>query len=86
MTRKQATRADDGSYLMVYNAAAGGFNVNLNKLSGTTIKAYWFNTRSGAATDVTVAKGASVAVSPPDGNDWVFVADDAARGFGRPGQ
>ncbi len=85
LDRKLAARSSDGSYLMVYNPG-GSISVNLNKLSGSAIKAYWYDVRTGAATDVNVAKGASVSVSPPGGGDWVFVADDAARGFGRPGQ
>lgn len=84
MDRKVATRSSDGSYLLVYTV--GSVSVNLNKLSGTSVNAYWYNPRTGAATDVSVAKGASVQVNPPDGNDWVFVADDASRSFGRPGQ
>jgi hypothetical protein len=85
LDQKRATRADDGSYLMVYSPS-GGFSVNLNKLSGTAVKAWWYNPRSGQATPATVTKGASVALTPPDGNDWVFVADDAAQNFQTPGQ
>ena len=83
MDRKQAARAADGSYLMVYTV--GSVRVDLTSLSGTAIQAYWYDPRTGEATEVAVEKGASVQVSPPGGEDWVFVADDAARGYPPPG-
>lgn len=84
MGRKVASRASDGSYLMIYTGG-GGFTADLSKLSGSAVKAHWFNPRTGQATPVNVNKSSSVNLTPPDSGDWVFVADDAARNFSAPG-
>ena len=83
MERNQAARAADGSYLIVY--ALQSVTVNLSKLSGTTVSAYWFNPRTGESTAVTVIKGTEVRLDPPSKEDWVFVADDKAAGYQPPG-
>ncbi len=87
--RIQATRASDGAYLMVYTPDGKSFTANLNKLSGTEVKAYWYNPKTGAATVIKNSqKDSSVEFTPPssgEGNDWVLVVDDAARSFGNPG-
>ncbi len=89
MSRIQATRSSDGSYLMIYSPDGQTFNANLNKLSGITVKAYWYNPRTGAATVINnITKGASVQFIPPSqgsNNDWVLIVDDASRNFSTPG-
>lgn len=43
-------RASDGSYAMVYSTSGKRFTVDMTKLSGTTVNAWWFNPRTGEAT------------------------------------
>jgi hypothetical protein len=60
------------------------------KLSGTLIKAYWYDPRLGTSTYIgSFPKRASREFTPPShgrGNDWVLVLDDAAKNFPPPGQ
>lgn len=81
--RIQATRARDGAYLMAYVPDGREFTVDLSTLSGPA-RAWWFDPRSGEATPAEVGSG-RVTLTPPDDEDWVLVADDAARGFPAPG-
>lgn len=88
--RIQATRGADGSYLMVYVPNGREMTVKLTALSGDGARIWWFNPRTGEATGSgTVPLGDAVRLTPPssgsDGNDWVLVADSAARNFGPPG-
>jgi hypothetical protein len=92
--RIQACRASDGSYAFIYTATGAKLEVRMvdriyEKLSGTTIKAYWYDPRNGTATVIgTFPKTASRVFTPPSsgrGNDWVLVLDDAARNFPAPG-
>jgi hypothetical protein len=82
-----ATRGD--GYAFVYSAQGRKFTVNLGKISGDRVKAWWFNPRTGASADIeTVANnGTREFVCPSEGfgADWVLVLDDASRGFGPPG-
>jgi hypothetical protein len=59
------------------------------KLSGTTIKAYWYDPRLGTATHIEdFPKSEGRQFTPPSsgpGNDWVLVLDDAAKNFPPPG-
>ena len=45
----RATRADDGSYAFIYSASGQPFTVDLGKLAGRTISAYWYDPRTGTA-------------------------------------
>jgi hypothetical protein len=82
----RATRDAEGSSLMAYTTEGASFTVDTGVLSGTALRAWWFDPRTGTATDAgTVERGASVEFTPPERTDWVLVVDDAARGFGPPG-
>lgn len=93
--RLQATRASDGAYALVYTTNGRNATVNLDTLSGTTVNAWWYDPRTGAATAVgAFPSSGQRTFDPPGGpssststggNDWVLVLDDAARGFGTPG-
>jgi hypothetical protein len=92
--RIQACRASDGSYAFIYTATGAKLSIRLvdriyEKLSGTTIKAYWYDPRLGTATHIEdFAKTEGRQFTPPSsgrGNDWVLVLDDAARNFPAPG-
>jgi len=43
----RATRADDGSYGFVYSPSGHSFTLDLAKLSGTTLTAWWYDPRTG---------------------------------------
>jgi hypothetical protein len=84
----RATRGD--GYAMVYNPSGRNFSVNLGKISGAQVRAWWFDPRTGDAVKIgTFANTGTRAFDPPGtegrGNDWVLVLDDAARNFGAPG-
>ncbi len=93
--RIQACRASDGSYAFIYTATGSKLRIRIvdriyEKLSGTTIKAYWYDPRTGTATHIgNFPKTESRSFNPPTsgrGNDWVLVLDDASKNFPPPGQ
>ncbi len=82
--RIQATRGKD--YLFVYSAAGKPFTVNLGKISGETLRAYWYNPRKGEATQLESVKNRGTQqFKPPTsgyGQDWVLILDDASKNYG----
>lgn len=84
-----ATRGDD--YLFVYSAQGRPFTVNMGKISGERVKAWWYNPRTGSseAIDTFDNKGQRE-FTPPSlegfGTDIVLVLDDASRNYPAPGQ
>jgi hypothetical protein len=84
-----ATRDEAGSYAMVYAPIGRKFSVNMDKLTGTKVKAWWFNPRNGKATAIgTFVNQGEREFTPPDYGemlDWVLVLDDAAKKFPTPG-
>jgi hypothetical protein len=94
-SRIQACRASDGSYALIYTAAGSKLTVRLvdriyEKVSGQTIKAYWYDPRQGTATVIgSLAKKTTMEFTPPtsgSGNDWVLVLDDQSKNFPPPGR
>jgi hypothetical protein len=92
--RIQACRSSDGGYAFIYTTTGAKLSVRLvdriyEKLSGTTIKAYWYDPRTGTATHIEdFPKPEGRQFTPPSsgrGNDWVLVLDDAAKNFPPPG-
>ncbi|MBC7923009.1 MAG: glycoside hydrolase family 140 protein [Ferruginibacter sp.] len=84
--RIQATRGKD--YLLVYSAAGKPFTVNLGKISGTTVKGYWFDPRQGKAEEMgSFPNKGQQKFTPPRagyGQDWVLILDDAGKGYANP--
>lgn len=84
-----ATRDESGSYALVYAPVGRPFSVNLDKITGAKVKAWWFNPRDGSAKEIGVfeSKGVREFTSPDRGEllDWVLVLDDQAKKFPRPG-
>lgn len=84
-----ATRDAAGSYAMVYAPVSRPFTVNLEKLSGTSVVAWWYNPRNGQAARIGVfPKAGQQRFSPPEEGeqlDWVLVLDDASRNYPAPG-
>ena len=84
-----ATRDASGSYAMVYAPVGRTFSVKMSVISGPSVKAWWFNPRTGAATAIgTFSNSGERVFTPPDAGemiDWVLVLDDAAKAYGPPG-
>lgn len=83
-----ATRGN--GYAFVYSAQGRRFTVNLGRISGDRLKAWWFNPRTGNATELETLsnEGTREFACPSEGfgSDWVLVLDDASKRFGVPGQ
>lgn len=85
-----ATRASDGSYVMVYVPRVKPVQVHMDKVAGRQAVAWWFDPRTGKATRIGTfaTKGIQQFVPPPasDGSDWVLVLDEQGRKFPAPGK
>ena len=82
------TRGND--FLMAYNYTGREFTVQMGKIFGEEVIAWWYDTRTGVAYKLgTYTNKGSVTFNPPgdkhDGNDWVLVLDDASKKFNVPG-
>ncbi len=84
-----ATRDESGSYAMVYAPVGRKFSVNMDKITGAKVKAWWFNPRDGKATAIGTIESKGVReFTPPDLGemiDWVLVLDDVAKRYPAPG-
>jgi hypothetical protein len=85
----EATRDRDGAYAFVYVPTGRPVTVDLARLSGTRVKAWWFDPRTGDATAIGEwPREGRREFTPPGapgrGNDWVLVLDDASRRFPAP--
>lgn len=89
LRRLVATRDADGAFAMVYTPGGRPFEVDLEKLSGATVRAWWFDPRTGAAELAgefpRVGRRTFAPPTPGELLDWVLVLDDAAKGFAPPG-
>ena len=86
-----ATRDKNGKYLMIYVPTNGGarkLEVNLNDLSGSKAKAWWYNPGNGSAQSIGTfeSSGTETFTTPSGGKDWVLVIDDASYGWSAPGK
>jgi hypothetical protein len=83
----QAARAEDGSFAMAFVPDARAISVDLARISGSTVRAWWFDVVTGAATSIGDFPASGVrSFSPPQGDGRVLVLDDASRGFPPPGE
>ena len=85
--RIQASRDADGSFALVYlPQGRGEVKIKMNRLSGGSAKAYWYNPRSGAASSLGLfSTSGSITFRSPDAEDWVLVLDDPSKGYSPPG-
>ncbi|MCX7664944.1 MAG: glycoside hydrolase family 140 protein [Gemmataceae bacterium] len=85
-----ACRDEQGTYAMVYVPVGRSFEVQMNKVTGAKVKAWWFNPRNGKATLIGEFPNTEKRkFTPPDVGellDWVLVLDDAAKNYPAPGQ
>jgi hypothetical protein len=89
--RLQAMRAGDGGYAYIYSANGRSFDVDLSRISGKEVQAWWYDPRTGTASSIgRYAASGAVNFVPPgvagEGNDWVLVLDDDSRGYSAPGR
>lgn len=84
-----ATRDSGGSYAMVYAPVGRMFSVRMSTISGPKVRAWWFDPRSGKASDAgTFANTGEREFTPPAKGellDWVLVLDDASKNYPMPG-
>ena len=84
-----ATRDTDATYAMVYAPVGRAFKVRMDVIRSATVKAWWFNPRSGQATEIgTFDNKGEREFTPPDKGemlDWVLVLDDATKNYAAPG-
>jgi hypothetical protein len=82
-THMRATRASDGSYAFVYLPTNRSVTVNLTKLSGTTIRASWFDPQTGITQPIgEFAKGTQTSrtFTPPASlRDSVLILENAGQ-------
>lgn len=83
-----ATKGD--GYAMVYTSHGENFTVYMTKVSGSSIRAWWYNPKNGQSTIIgefqnTGTKKFNPPGEPSDdirnGNDWVLILDDISRDF-----
>ena len=89
-TQVIAARTSNGQTIVSYipNGNGTSVTVNMSRITSSThtVHAWWFNPRTGSATDHgTFANTGSMIFTPPDSNDWVLVLDDAAANLPAPG-
>lgn len=84
-----ASRDRDGTYAFIYFPTSDQpATVNLQKLRGEKLRAWWFDPRTGFAHSLGVIDGGAPRefTSPGYGPDWVLVIDSAGANYGVPGQ
>lgn len=81
--RIQATRGND--YAFIYSAIGKPFTVNLGKISGNQLNAYWFNPKNGDTKFIEKLENkGKKKFSPPSmgyGHDWILILDDASKNY-----
>jgi hypothetical protein len=84
-----ATRDQSGSYAMVYAPIGRKFKVRMDSITGPTVKAWWFNPRTGESTAIgefpNTGEREFISPNPGEDLDWVLVLDDAAKKYPAPG-
>lgn len=78
-----ATRGED--YLLVYNYTGRTMEINIDKISGKTKKAWWYSPRNGNVTYIGEFNSKTITVKPEgsqtDGNDWVLIVADSSKDY-----
>lgn len=85
----QAALAKDGSFALIYMPTGDPCTVRLDKVTGASVNAFWFNPRQNTAQKFgTFPKAAELQVTPPHSgrnNDWVLILEDSTKTFERVG-
>jgi len=93
----RATRSREGTYLMVYFPTVQQVKIDMEKISGGLINAWWANPRTGRCCDSQGNEthipfgqypniGMHNFIPPATGYDWILVLDDASQGYESPFQ
>jgi len=81
----RAARDRNGGYAIVYTPRRQAIEVDLTKLAGSKVHAWWYNPRAGEPVGgVALERAKRVKIEPPESeerDDWVLVLDDAEAGF-----
>jgi hypothetical protein len=76
-------------YAFIYSAQGRKFTVEMARLGAAKLKTWWYNPRTGDASDAGTfdGNGTREFTCPAEGfgADWVLVLDDLAKNFGPPG-
>ena len=84
--RVQATRGKD--YAFIYSIKGKSFTVNMGKISGTQVNAWWFDPKNGQTKLIgSFANKGQQKFSPPTegyGHDWVLIMDDTTKKYSTP--
>ncbi|BAV34006.1 hypothetical protein SCL_1703 [Sulfuricaulis limicola] len=81
-----AARASDGSSVIAYIPTNRTVTIDLTKIAGASVRAWWFNPRTAVATLInTYPASGTKTFTPPDSNDWVLVLDNASLNLPAPG-
>ncbi|MBQ6434299.1 MAG: glycoside hydrolase family 140 protein [Bacteroidaceae bacterium] len=87
--RFAATADVDSTYILVYAPVGRAFTVRTSYIKGHTLKAWWYDPRTGKAKSAGKFKNAEqrTFLSPTSGEllDWILVIDDATKGYPKPG-
>jgi hypothetical protein len=84
----QATRDRDGTYAFLYFPASDlDATVDLGKLKASSIRAWWYDPRTGIGTLIGIVDGGTQKEfhTPSYGPDWVLVLDNEAAKYPPPG-
>ncbi len=88
--RFAATRDADGRYAMIYVPVGRNFSVRMDKLAGPSVKAWWFDPRTGDAVPAgefpNEGERAFTPPTPGELLDWVLVLDQASQAYEAPGK
>jgi Putative collagen-binding domain of a collagenase len=77
-------------YAYVYSAEGRPFTVNMGRITGSQVKAYWFDPKNGKVTFVgrfanSGQRTFQPPVTPGRGSDMVLILDDAGANYPLPG-
>jgi hypothetical protein len=78
--------ADDGTFAISYLPARRSITIDLSKLLGEKVIAWWFNPRDGKSVRIAeFNEKKPQTFEPVTEGDWVLVLDDASKNFPTPG-
>jgi hypothetical protein len=81
-----AAITSDGTTAIIYAPSSRGLTISMSKISGSTARAWWYNPETGLATRVgDFPTTGSRTFTPPGGDDWVLILDDASLNLPAPG-
>ncbi len=88
--RFAATRDEEGTYAFVYFPISRAATIDVSRIKGETLVAYWYDPRTGAVELIDTFKNEGRReFTPPtlgEDMDWVLVIDDASKNYPKPGK